>query len=89
MLLYHFVVDIVLQIYVNGVSGSDTPVAPSAYTAQQSASITIGIDYDGSSDPFNGAMSCLQIFNKVLTKDELMGHQYRCQEDVGLPSMMM
>ena len=86
---YYFFVGMVLQLYVNGVYG-DTAVGASAYTAQQSASISIGRNYDEhAEDAFHGSMSCLQIFNKVLTKQELIGHQYRCQEDVGLPSMVM
>ena len=75
---------------MNGVYGGDSAVGTSAYTAQQSASISIGRNYDEhAADAFHGAMSCLQIFNKVLTKEEQMGQQYRCQEDVGLPGMMM
>ena len=55
---------------------------PAPFVAQQSNTISIGKRFNMNADDiFHGQMSCLQFFDKALTKEEVMKHQYRCQED--------
>ena len=70
------------------VSGEQANVATAAapFVAQQSNTISIGKRWDMYADDiFHGQMSCLQFFDKALTKEEVMKHQYRCQEDARVP----
>ena len=72
-------------MWVSGEYGS-TSTGPGPFVAQQSNSISIGKRWDMyAEDIFHGQMSCLQFFDKALTKEEVMKHQYRCQEDARVP----
>ena len=65
------------QLYLNGALVSTATNTPDTF--YNSESIFIGQRHTPV-DFLTGKMSCLQIFDRALEKEEIIRNQYRCQE---------